>query len=130
MKNPHLTKPRYSNNLRWEKKLWLHRHEPLPQMATHLAVFFAVLGLDSALEVYAAKSLYSKFGHCDCFDSSMAAKPGSWVGATGLWMHTLIARQALAQTDAMQRPDAKTELGPNMGLGVASYANVIKGAFV
>ena len=77
MKNSHLAKPRYSDNLRWEKKLWLHWHEPLPQMATHLAVFFAVLGLDSALEVYAAKSLYSKFGHCDCFDSSMAAKPGA-----------------------------------------------------
>ena len=130
MKNPYLTKPRYIDSPRWEKKLWLHRHEPLPQVAAHLAVFFAVLSLDSALQVYAAKSLYSKFGHCDCFDSSMAAKPRSWPGATGLWMHTLIARQALGQTDANQRPGAKTELGPNMDLGVASYANVIKGAFV
>jgi len=49
-----------------------------------------------------------------------------WLGSTGLWMH----RQALGQTDAMQRPGAKTELGPNMGLGVASYANVIKEVFV
>ena len=130
MKNPRLTKLCYIDNLRWEKKLWLLWHESLPRMAAHLAEFIAVLSLDSALEVYAAKSLYSKFGHCDCFDSSMAAKPGSWLGATGLWMHTLIVRQALGQTDAMQRPGAKTELGPNMGLGVASYANVIKGVFV
>ena len=130
MKNPHLTKPRYIDSLRWEKKLWLRWHEPLPQVAAHLAEFIAVLSLDSALEVYAAKSLYSKFGHYDCFDSSMAAKPGSWLGATGLWMHTLIARQALGQTDAMQRPGAKTELGPNMDLGVASYANVSEEVFV
>ena len=129
MKNSNLTKPRYIDSLRWEKNLWLRWHEPLPQVTTHLAEFIAVLSLDSALQVYAAKSLYSKFGHCDCFDSSMAAKPGSWLGSTGLWMHTLIARQALGQTDAMQRPEAKTELGPNMGLGVASYANVIKGVF-
>jgi len=129
MKNPRLTKLCYIDNLRWEKKLWLLWHEPLPQVAAHLAEFIAVLSLDSALEVYAAQSLYSKSGHCDCFDSSMAAKPGSWLGATGLWMHTLIVRQALGQTDAMQRPGAKTELGPNMGLGVASYANVIKGVF-
>mgnify|MGYP001294147095 CR=1 FL=1 len=116
--------------LRWEKKLWLRWHERLPQVVAHLAEFLAVLSLDSALEVYAAKGLYSKRWRCDCFDSSMAAKPGSWLGSTGLWMHTLIARQALGQTDAMQRPDAKTELGPNMGLGVASYANVIKEVFV
>ena len=130
MKNSNLTRPRYIDSLRWEKKLWLRWHEPQPQVAAHLAEFIAVLSLDSALEVYAAKSLYSKFGHCDCFDSAMAAKPGSWVGSAGLWMHALIARQALGQTDAMQRPGAKTELGPNMGLGVASYANVIKGVFV
>ena len=130
MKNPHLTKPRYIDSPRWEKKLLLHRHEPLPQVAAHLAEFFAVLSLDSALQVYAAKSLYSKFGHCDCFDSSMAAKPRSWPGATGLWMHTLIARQVLGQTDAMQRPSAKTELEPNMDLGVASYANVSEEVFV
>ncbi len=42
-----------------------------------MAELFAVLGLDSALEVYAAKSLYSKSGRCDYFDSSMAAKPGA-----------------------------------------------------
>ena len=130
MKNPNLTKPRYIDNLRWEKKLWLRWHERLPRMAAHLAEFFAVLSLASALEVYAAQSLYSKSGHCDCFDSSMAAKPGGWLGATGLWMHTLIARQALGQTDVMRRPGAKTELRPHMGLGVASYANVIKGVFV
>jgi hypothetical protein len=130
MKNSNLTKPHYIDSLRWEKKLWLRWHERLHRMTAHLAEFIAVLSLDSALEVYAAKSLYSKFGHCDCFDSSMAAKPGSWLGATGLWMHTLIVRQALGQTDAMQRPGAKTELGPNMGLGVASYANVIKEVFV
>ncbi len=130
MKNSNLTKPRYIDSLRWEKKLWLRWHEPLPQVAAHLAEFIAVLSLDSALEVYAAKSLYSKRWRCDCFDSSMAAKPGSWVGATGLWMHTLIARQALGQTDAMQRPGAKTELGPNMDLGVASYANVSEEVFV
>ena len=74
MKNPYLTKLRYINSLRCEKKLW--------------------------------------------------------VGATGLWIHTLIARQVLGQTDAMQRPGTKIGLGPNMGLGVASYANVIKGVFV
>ena len=130
MKNSRLTKLCYIDNLRWEKKLWLRWHERLHRMAAHLAEFLAVLSLDSALEVYAAKSLYSKRWRCDCFDSSMAAKPGSWLGATGLWMHTLIVRQALGQTDAMQRPGAKTELGPNMGLGVASYANVIKGVFV
>ena len=130
MKNSNLTKPHYIDSLLWEKKLWLRWHERLHRMAAHLAEFIAVLSLDSALEVYAAQSLYSKSGHCDCFDNSMAAKPGSWLGSTGLWMHTLIARQALGQTDAMQRPGAKTELGPNMGLGVASYANVIKGVFV
>ncbi len=130
MKNSNLTKPRYIDSLRWEKKLWLRWHEPLPQVAAHLAEFFAVLSLDSALEVYAAKSLYSKRWRCDYFDSSMAAKPESWAGATGLWMHTLIARQALGQTDAMQRPGAKTELGPNMDLGVASYANVSEEVFV
>jgi len=130
MKNSNLTKPHYIDSLLWEKKLWLRWHERLHRMAAHLAEFIAVLSLDSALEVYAAKSLYSKFGHCDCFDSSMAAKPGSWLGATGLWMHTLIVRQALGQTDAMQRPGAKTELGPNMGLGVASYVNVSEEVFV
>ena len=130
MKNPHLTKLCYIDGLRWEKKLWLRWHERLPRMAAHLAEFFAVLSLDSALEAYAGKGLYSKRWRCDCFDSSMAAKPGSWVGSTGLWMHTLIARQALGQTDAMRRPGAKTELGPNMSLDVASYANVIKGVFV
>ena len=130
MKNPRLTKLCYIDNLRCETKLWLRWHERLPRMAARLAEFLAVLSLDSALEVYAAKSLYSKSGHCDCFDSSMAAKPGSWLGSTGLWIHTLIARQALGQTDAMRRPGAKTELGPNMGLGVASYVNVIKGLFV
>ena len=130
MKNPRLTKFCYIDNLRCETKLWLRWHERLPQVVAHLAEFLAVLSLDSALEVYAAKGLYSKRWRCDCFDSSMAAKPGSWLGSTGLWMHTLIARQALGQTDAMQRPGAKTELGPNMGLGVASYANVIKEVFV
>ena len=130
MKNSNLTKPHYIDSLRWEKKLWLRWHERLHRMTAHLAEFIAVLSLDSALEVYAAKRLYSKRWRCDCFDSSMAAKPGSWLGATGLWMHTLIVRQALGQTDAMQRPGAKTELGPNMGLGVASYANVIKEVFV
>jgi hypothetical protein len=130
MKNSNLTKLCYIDNLRWEKKLWLRWHERLPRMAAHLAKFFVVPGLDSALEVYAAQSLYSKSDHCDCFDSSMAAKPGSWLGATGLWMHTLIARQVLGQPDAMQRPGAKTELGPNMGLGVASYANVSEEVFV
>ena len=130
MKNPYLTKLCYIDNLRWEKKLWLRWHERLHRMAAHLAEFLAVLSLDSALEVYAAKSLYSKRWRCDCFDSSMAAKPRSWLGSTGLWMHTLIARQALGQTNAMRCPGAKTELGPHMGLGVASYANVIKGVFV
>ena len=130
MKNSNLTKPHYIDSLLWEKKLWLRWHERLHRMTAHLAEFIAVLSLDSALEVYAAKSLYSKFGHCDCFDSSMAAKPGGWLGATGLWMHTLIVRQALGQTDAMQRPGAKTELGPNMGLGVASYVNVSEEVFV
>ena len=130
MKNSNLTKPHYIDSLLWEKKLWLRWHEPLPRVAAHLAEFLAVLSLNSAFEVYAAKGLYSKFGHCDYFDNSMAAKPGSWLGSTGLWMHTLNARQALGQPDVMRRPGAKTELGPHMGSGVASYTNVIKGVFV
>ena len=130
MKNPRLTKLCYIDNLRWEKKLWLRWHERLHRMAAHLAEFLAVLSLNSAFEVYAAKGLYSKRWRCDYFDNSMAAKPGSWLGSTGLWMHTLNARQALGQPDAMWRPGAKTELGPHMGSGVASYANVIKGVFV
>ena len=130
MKNPRLTKLYYIDNLRCETKLWLRWHEHLPRMAARLAEFLAVLSLNSAFEVYAAKGLYSKFGHCDYFDNSMAAKPGSWLGSTGLWMHTLNARQALGQPDVMRRPGAKTELGPHMGSGVASYTNVIKGVFV
>ena len=130
MKNPHLTKLRYIDSLRCETRLWLCWYERLSQLTADLAEFFAVLGLDSALEGYAAKRLYSKSGRCDCFDSTMAVKPGGWVGATGLWIHSVIARQVLGQTDPMQHPGAKTELGPNMGLGVASYANVIKGVFV
>lgn len=130
MKNSRLTKLCYIDNLRGETKLWLRWHEHLPRMAARLTQFLAVLSLDSAFEVYAAKGFYSKRWRCDCFDSSMAAKPGSWLGSTGLWMHTLNARQALGQSDVMRRPGAKTELEPHMGSGVASYANVIKGVFV
>jgi hypothetical protein len=130
MKNPQLTKLCYIDNLRCEIKLWLRWHERLPWMTAGLAEFLAVLSFDSAFEVYAAKGLYSKRWRCDCFDSSMTAKPRSWLGSTGLWIHALNARQALGQPDVMRRPGAKTELGPNMSLDVASYANVIKGIFV
>jgi hypothetical protein len=130
MKNPYLTKSSYIDNLRCEKKLWLRWHERLPQVVAHLPEFFTVLDLDSAPEVYAAKSLCSKPWRCDYFDSCMVAKPGGWLGATGVSLHTLIARRVLGQADAMQPPGAKTGLVFNMGgLGVASYANVIEGVF-
>ena len=65
-----------------------------------------------------------------CYIDNLRCETKLWLGSTGLWMHTLIARQALGQPDVMRRPGAKTELGPHMGSGVASYANAIKGVFV
>ena len=61
-----------------------------------------------------------------CYIDYLRCETELWLGSTGLWMH----RQALGQPGVMRRPGAKTELGPHMGLGDASYANVIKGAFV
>lgn len=107
MKNRYITKLRYIDNLRCETKLWLCWYERLSQLAADLAEFFAGLSLDSALEGYAAKCLYSKFGHCDCFDSGIAVKPENWAGVTGLLVHTSIARQVFGQTNAIQRPGAK-----------------------
>ncbi|MCE8007876.1 thiolase domain-containing protein [Aestuariivita sp.] len=54
---------------------------------------------------------------------------GHPVGATGVSMHTLIARQVLGQADGMQHPGAETGLVFNMGgSGVASYASVLEAA--
>ena len=131
MKNPYLTRSHDIDSLSCEAKLWLRWHECLSQLAADLAEFFARLSLESALEGYAAKRRYSKFGHCDCFDSATAVKPENWAGATGPWIHALIARQVLGQIDAMCHPGAKTEPEFSMGgLGVASYANVSEGVFV
>lgn len=53
---------------------------------------------------------------------------GHPVGATGVSMHTLIARQVLGQADAMQHPGAELGLVFNMGgSGVASYASILEG---
>ncbi len=52
---------------------------------------------------------------------------GHPVGATGVSMHTLIARQVLGKADAMQRPGAELGLVFNMGgSGVANYASVLE----
>lgn len=52
---------------------------------------------------------------------------GHPVGATGVSMHTLVARQMLGQADAMQHPDAKLGLVFNMGgSGVANYASILE----
>lgn len=54
---------------------------------------------------------------------------GHPVGATGVSMHSLIARQVLGEADAMQHPGAETGLVFNMGgSGVASYASVLEAA--
>ncbi|HBS50216.1 MAG TPA: thiolase domain-containing protein [Rhodobacteraceae bacterium] len=53
---------------------------------------------------------------------------GHPVGATGVSMHTLIARQVLGQAGAMQHKGAELGLVFNMGgSGVANYASVIEG---
>lgn len=52
---------------------------------------------------------------------------GHPVGATGVSMHTLIARQVLGQADAMQQPGAELGLVFNMGgSGVANYASILE----
>jgi len=52
---------------------------------------------------------------------------GHPVGATGVSMHTLIARQVLGQADAMQAKGAELGLVFNMGgSGVANYASVLE----
>jgi len=52
---------------------------------------------------------------------------GHPVGATGVSMHTLIARQVLGQADAMQHPSAELGLVFNMGgSGVANYASILE----
>ena len=53
---------------------------------------------------------------------------GHPVGATGVSMHALIARQVVGQADAMQHPGAELGLVFNMGgSGVANYASVLEG---
>ena len=53
---------------------------------------------------------------------------GHPVGATGVSMHTLIARQVLGQANAMQHPGAELGLVFNMGgSGVANYASILEG---
>jgi len=52
---------------------------------------------------------------------------GHPVGATGVSMHVMVARQVLGQAEAMQVPGAQTGLVFNMGgSGVASYASVLE----
>lgn len=53
---------------------------------------------------------------------------GHPVGATGVSMHAMIARQVLGQADAMQHPGAELGLVFNMGgSGVANYASILEG---
>lgn len=53
---------------------------------------------------------------------------GHPVGASGVSMHTLVARQVLGQADAMQHPGAEMGLVFNMGgSGVANYASILEG---
>jgi len=53
---------------------------------------------------------------------------GHPVGATGVSMHALIARQVVGQADAMQHPGAELGLVFNMGgSGVANYASILEG---
>ncbi|MFW8634198.1 thiolase domain-containing protein [Cribrihabitans pelagius] len=53
---------------------------------------------------------------------------GHPVGATGVSMHVMVARQVLGQAGAMQHPGAELGLVFNMGgSGVASYASVLEG---
>lgn len=52
---------------------------------------------------------------------------GHPVGATGVSMHVMVARQVMDEADAMQRPGAELGLVVNMGgSGVASYASVLE----
>ncbi len=52
---------------------------------------------------------------------------GHPVGATGVSMHTMVARQVLGQADAMLHPGAELGLVFNMGgSGVANYASVLE----
>jgi len=54
---------------------------------------------------------------------------GHPVGATGVSMHTLIARQVLGQADAMQAKGAELGMVFNMGgSGVANYASILEAA--
>lgn len=54
---------------------------------------------------------------------------GHPVGATGVSMHTMVARQVLGQADAMQHPGANLGLVFNMGgSGVANYATILEAA--
>ncbi len=56
---------------------------------------------------------------------------GHPVGATGVSMHTLIARQVLGQADAMQAKGAELGMVFNMGgSGVANYASILEAAKV
>ncbi len=56
---------------------------------------------------------------------------GHPVGATGVSMHTMVARQVLGLADAMQHPSAELGLVFNMGgSGVANYASVLEGVRV
>lgn len=56
---------------------------------------------------------------------------GHPVGATGVSMHVLVARQVVGQADAMQRPGAELGLVVNMGgSAVANYASVLEGVKV
>lgn len=53
---------------------------------------------------------------------------GHPVGATGVSMHTMVARQVIGQADAMQHDGANLGLVLNMGgSGVASYASILEG---
>ncbi|MDX2484026.1 MAG: acetyl-CoA acetyltransferase [Pseudodonghicola sp.] len=54
---------------------------------------------------------------------------GHPVGATGVSMHAMVARQVLGQAGAMQHPDAELGLVFNMGgSGVANYASILERA--
>ncbi len=126
-----------------------------PRRAIHAAYARAGIGVDdldvaevhdcftiAELLIYEAMGLARQGHGADLLDGSVVHAGGRLpvnlsgglkakghpVGATGVSMHALIARQVLGQADAMQHPGAELGLVFNMGgSGVANYASVLEG---